>query len=68
MKLLRFISAKLGYWYYGIILRFKYNMKPNKTGTYDLESQPATPNAHIMKCEDLRSMPPTPNAFMFKDK
>ena len=30
-----------------MILRFKYNMRPNKDGTYDLKSSPAVKDAKL---------------------
>jgi len=36
------------YWYYRILLRIFYHMKPNKDGIFDLKSYPSSKNA-IMK-------------------
>ena len=43
-----FTITKLKYWYYVLILRIKYNMKPNEYGTFDLKISPSFSNAKLI--------------------
>lgn len=53
MRLFKYVYWKCVYWYHRITLRIFYNKKPNKNGTFDIESCPSFPNA-MLKNDDLK--------------
>ncbi len=47
MNWAKYIFLKLCYWYYCLILQFKYKIKPNNNGTFDLKICPSFKNAKL---------------------
>lgn len=48
----KYFYYKLIVLYYSIILRVKYNKKPNSDGMFDLKLSPAFKNAKMKYCDE----------------
>lgn len=51
-NIIKLISAKLKYKYLSLILKYKYDMKPNEYGSFDMKVSPAFEGAILKRIDE----------------